>query len=140
MGLSQATGISCSPGPLGEGTYYLAVSGADDTISGTYTVWSVKLDDTNAIFSRTLDPPMALAEPDYLHVLVPAIQDADKGRIYLSKWVLTGGEQDLWLYSDLSADTVGFLFDETGLSPTSWGLPGLQPAITVCWGEGPTSS
>ena len=58
---------------------------------------------------------MALAEPDFLHVLVPAIQEADKGRIYLSKWVLTGGEQDLWLYSDLSADTVGFLFDETGV-------------------------
>ena len=109
---------------LGEGTYYLAVSGADDTITGTYTVWSVKLDDTNAIFSRTLEPPMALAEPDFLHVLVPAIQEADKGRIYLSKWGLTGGEQDLWLYSDLSADTVGFLFDETGVVSdqlwTSW--------------------
>ena len=109
---------------LGEGTYYLAVSGADDTITGASTVRSVKLDDTNAVFARTLDPPMALAEPDYLHVLVPAIEEADKGRIYLSKWVLTGGEQDLWLYSDLSADTVGFLFDETGVVSdqlaTSW--------------------
>ena len=84
----------------------------------------MKLDDTNAVFARALDPPMALAEPDFLHVLVPAIQEADKGRIYLSKWVLTGGEQDLWLYSDLSADTVGFLFDETGVVSdqlaTSW--------------------